>query len=100
MKTTTALFALSLLVLSGTVQAHPGHAGSHEVPVYGVSWMGVAAEIRRNHRTRFHPGFLEKGLRVQIPDHGLCARRLRFLTFIHAASLRPAQVLPFRRLFG
>jgi hypothetical protein len=42
MKTTTALFALSLLVLSGTAQAHPGHAGSHEVPVYGVSWMGIA----------------------------------------------------------
>lgn len=41
MKTTAALFALSLLFLSGTVQAHPGHAGSHEAPRYGVSWMGV-----------------------------------------------------------
>ncbi len=41
MKTTAALFALSLMILCGTVQAHPGHAGSHDVPVYGVSWMGV-----------------------------------------------------------
>lgn len=42
MKTTTALFALSLLLLCGAVQAHPGHAGSHDVPEYSVSWMGVA----------------------------------------------------------
>jgi hypothetical protein len=40
MKTTAAFFALSLLLLCGAVQAHPGHAG-HDVPVYGVSWMGV-----------------------------------------------------------
>lgn len=41
MKTSAALFALSLLVVTGTVQAHHGPAGSHDVPVYGVSWMGV-----------------------------------------------------------
>lgn len=40
MKTTAAFFALSLLLLCGNVQAHPGHAG-HESPAYGVSWMGV-----------------------------------------------------------
>jgi hypothetical protein len=41
MKTATALFALSLLVLCGAVQAHPGHDGSSHATMYGVSWMGV-----------------------------------------------------------
>lgn len=41
MKTTAALFALSLTILCGTVQAHPGHAESSHATLYGVSWMGV-----------------------------------------------------------
>jgi hypothetical protein len=41
MKTAAMYFALSLSVLCGTVQAHPGHAGSDHATLYGVSWMGV-----------------------------------------------------------
>ena len=60
MKTTAALFALSLLVLCGTVQAHPGHAGSHEVPVYGVSWMGVLPKSGAPIGPGFTPDFWKK----------------------------------------
>lgn len=60
MKTTAAIFALSLLVLCGTVQAHPGHAGSHEVPVYGVSWMGVLPKSEASIGPASSPDFWKK----------------------------------------
>ena len=60
MKTTAALFALSLLVLCGTVQAHPGHAGTDHSAPYGVSWMGVLPKSGASIGSGSTPDFWKK----------------------------------------